>query len=320
MNKKNNYQFALLLFILLSANSCKSSSRLTHREKTLQNILALDLLANKESIDSKAIIVNEEVSSSVAISQLSPWRINRKDYEGPKSSSISDGPYTYWQIHVRTTIKVLVDDISDKSFAEITYWEPNGSYSTLIKDIKCWVSEMGEEGIVTKNALTKDQIQNIHLNDSTHKVTFKIDGNLNGKILDYEYTVLSPYYSLIPTKFYPDVALIPIHTFQRDIPVISAQYEIELPSFEHDAAVLKNEVKQVGEGKLEIKKDKGNGVVTFSQKSLGVQNTPTTVRADYSYETYTITAEDIPAYIDSKNTSGEPLGVQIIRTGQQFVP
>ena len=320
MNKINNYQFALLLFILLSANSCKSASRLTHSEKTLQNILVLDSLARNKNIINEAIIVNEEVSSSVAISQLSPWRINRKDYEGPKSSSISDGPYTYWETHVRTTIKVLVDDISDKSFAEITYWEPNGSYSTLIKDIKCWVSEMGEEGIVTKNALTKDQIQNIQLNDSTHKVTFNINGNLNGKILDYEYTVLSPYYSLIPTKFYPDVAIIPIHTFQRDIPVMSAEYKIELPSFEHDAVVLKNEVKQIGEGKLEIKKDKGNRVITFSQKSLGVQNTPTTVRADYSYETLTITAEDIPAYIDSKTMNGEPLGVQIIRTGQLFKP
>ena len=143
MNKKNNFLFVLFLLILLSANSCKSASRLTHSEKTLQNIIALDTLLNKQNIESKAIIVNEEVSSSVAISQLSPWRINRKDYEGPKSSRISDGPYTYWETHVRTTIKVLVDDISDKSFAEITYWEPNGSYSTLIKDIKCWVSEMG---------------------------------------------------------------------------------------------------------------------------------------------------------------------------------
>lgn len=320
MNKKNNFQFVLFFLILVIASSCKSSLRLTHNEKTLQNILVLDSLASKKNITNEAIIVNEEVSSSVAISQLSPWRINRKDYEGPKSSRISDGPYTYWETHVRTTIKVLVDDISDKSFAEITYWEPNGSYSTLIKDIKCWVSEMGEEGIVTKNILAKDQILNIQLNDSTRKVTFNIDGNLNGKILDYEYTVLSPYYSLIPTKFYPDVALIPIHTLQRDIPVMGAQYKIELPSFEHDAAVLKNEIKQIGEGKLEIKKDKGNGVVTFSQKSLGAQNTPTTVRADYSYETYTITAEDIPAYIHRKDMSGEPLGVQIIRTGQQFVP
>ena len=318
MKRKNNLLTLLLLLIMVSANSCKSASRLTHSEKTLHNILALDLLANKESIDSKAIIVNEEVSSSLDISAVSPWKVSIEDFTGPRSVRISKGPYEYWKTIVRSTIKLFVDDINNESFAEITYWEPKGSYSTLIKDIKCWVSEMREEGLVTKQVLTKNEIHNNLLNDSTRKVTFKIDGNLNGKILDYEYTLLSPYKSFIPTNLFPDVAQIPIHSFQRDIPIMRAQYQIELPSYE-SGINLKNEIEQIGEGVLDIKKSKGKRSLAYSYKP-GTDTMNKTGRVSYSYITYTITAEDIPAFRQSNNKSGKPLGVQVIRLGQLFKP
>lgn len=306
--KTNSFIHFSLLCIMVFANYSCGASKAASEIETIETVKLLELYADSIYKDNEAVVLAESIKQEMRITEMSPFKHKSNIvYTFP-----SHLPTRYWQTEVRCRIKLYASSIDHKSFSEIIYTSPSDSRTNLMRDFKGWIYSTNSLGVVSRRSLNKDETLNEQLNDSLRIVKFQIKEDLQGKVLEYQYTVLMPYdISFAPNKTvsatgssFPETAQLPIRTFQRDIPVIQAKYEVSLPSFKNRVPKLINEVKQIGKGEMEIQKTTGSSSASTAWK--GDRFT-----LDFTYDKYVVSAKNIPPYLDK---SAPPLGVQIIRT------
>ncbi len=238
-----NHFFRIFLFVFwgLCVWGCKSQRHISDMpEINKANFLLVDVDSLKKW---DAVVVDERIYMRIGNLIRDPWSTKN-------INSFS------WIKTVRREILFLTNS-DDADIATINYFNPRYTNMNPMPYCEMRLYHIDDRGVIRSRKLKKNEMNYKRLNDSTARVQIQVKESVAGKILVQEYTTLYPYYRISSTYSHYELAKIPEFLFQRNVPVLFAQYKILVPNklTVHDKKT-KNEIIQSGMGNIKINRSK----------------------------------------------------------------
>lgn len=140
------------------------------------------------------------------------------DYGRLEINTTNDDNFKYiLKCHVR--IKIFDNQAFNKATIEIPLYNDDEEYEE-VQDIDGVTTFINDNGGVQQAALDKSQVFKVKQDKHWTEVKFTMPNVHNGCIIDYTYTVYSPFWHQLPTWY-----------FQSDIPKVSSEYDLHLPGY-----------------------------------------------------------------------------------------
>lgn len=190
-----------------------------------------------------------------------------------------------WMLHtkVHERIKIYNKNGFDSATKKVRLYLDNGENETI--SIKAYTYNL-ENGKVEKTKLEKDDIFSEEISKNWESRNFTLPNLKDGSIVEWEYTIESPFYNYID-----DVIC------QYDIPIKKLEVSIKVPEF------LEFKVTPSAYYPIAFKVGSDSKMVNYSEKVRTTSSNwkgPTSSKVNYSSTqiketTYTVSQENIPA-------------------------